>query len=251
MKNKTLLIYIFALIIGVLILWYIDSVRPKEGFQNEANSNITAMNFCPQGWNAFINSNGDTQCCEGSVNGHQCNGKVQCTFGRESGDLMSCISLQEKISAEKSKSVCPPSKPNYFEGPTMTGCADGPLNSNLSGPAGVAKTCVIHKAEASNNNDVNSCSNEKMLEEAECFGKDCYKSMYVSPLSKTALVQIDFTGTDGIRRSAFEKKSYMNYLAATDPDWKNKVDLDKNINISNVAQAVFVDRSMDIKDAQI
>jgi len=250
MKNKTLLIYIFALIVGLFILWGIDSVRPREGFQNETTP-TSAMNFCPQGWNAFINLDGDTQCCEGTVNGHQCNGKIQCTFGRESSDIMSCVALQKKVSEEKSKSVCPPSKPNYFEGPKSAGCTDSPLTDNLEGPAGSAKTCIIHKDEASNKSDIKSCSNEKLLEDTECFGKDCYKSMYISPLSKTALVQIDFTGVDGIRRSAFEKKSYMDYLVATDPDWKNKVDLDKNINIDEVARAVFVDRSMDIRNAQI
>lgn len=251
MKNKTLLIYIFALIIGLFILWFIDSVRPKEGFQNETKIPTGAMNFCPQGWNAFINLDGDTQCCEGTVNGHQCNGKIQCAFGKESADIMSCVSIQKKIGEEKSKSICPPSKPNYFEGPNEAGCTDSPLSDNLAGPAGSANSCVIHKDELSNKSDIKSCSNEKLLEETDCFGKDCYKSMYVSPLSKTALIQIDFTGVDGIRRSAFEKKSYMNYLIATDPDWKNKVDLEKNINISEVAEAVFVNKSMDVKDAQI
>lgn len=252
MKNKILLIYIFAFIIGLFILWGIDSVRPKEiiGFQNE-NMPSSTMNFCPQGGNAFINLDGDTQCCDGPVNGYQCNGKIQCTFGKTSGDLMSCSAIQKIISSEKSKSVCPPSKQNYFEGPSISGCTNSPLTENLEGPTSSAKTCVIHKDETLNKSDIKSCSNEKLLEETECFGKDCYKSMYISPLSKTALVQIDFTGVDGIRRSAFEKKSYMNYLIATDPDWKNKVDLDKNINIDMVARAVFVDRSIDIKDAQI
>jgi hypothetical protein len=247
MKNKTILIYIFALIVGLFILWFIDTVRPKEGFESGSS-----MNFCPQGWNAFINIDGDTQCCEGSVNGHQCVGKIQCTFGKESADLQSCVALQKKLSVEKSKSICPPSKPNYFENPDgKAGCTDSPLTDSLSGPAGSANTCIIYKDTASNNNDAQSCSNQRLLENTECFGGDCYKSIYVSPLSKTALVQVDFTGVDGIRRSAFEKKSYMNYLNATSPDWKNKIDLDKNINIADVAKAVFVDRSLDIKEAQI
>jgi hypothetical protein len=245
MKNIHLLIYLFVAIIALFLLMFFEKVRPvEEGF---------SISFCPAGWNSYNSDSGDIKCCEGAVSGSECQGVTKCTFGTGTETVPNCIDVQKLYAEEKSKSICPKSLSSYYEAPgKLAGCTSGALNSDMSGPATSSQPfCTIYKSEKENSGKADSCINQKRLDDLECFGKDCHKNIYISPASGTALIQIDFTGTDGIRRSAFEKNSYIEYLKATDPTWNEKIDLDKNINIANVAKAIFVDRSMEIKDAQI
>jgi hypothetical protein len=246
MKNKTILFYIFALIIGIGILFLIEQVRPKE----EAFTGT--ITFCPKGWQPFYDNNGDMECCDGEVKGNQCQGIPKCTFGKGTANMPNCTGLQTAYAAEKSKNVCPASMPNYYETANSSGCTAGPLASDLTGPAvSTQASCINYSDDATNRATATSCLNQRRLEAVTCFGKDCYKSIYVSPLSKTALVQVDFTDLNGVRRSTITRDSYKDYLDATDPDWQSKIDLNKSITVTEVAKAVFVDRTMDIAQAQV
>lgn len=245
MKNINLLIYIFAGILAILLLMFFEKVRPvEEGF---------SISFCPGGWNSYYSDSGDIKCCEGSVSGNECQGVIKCTFGSGTEEVPNCAEVQKVYNQEKSKSACPKSLSSYYEVPgKLAGCTSGSLRSDMSGPATESQPfCTIYKTEKENSGKADSCLNQKRLDDLECFGKDCYKNIYVSPISGTALIQVDFTGLDGVRRSTTTRDSLRDYLNATDPNWKSKIDLDKSITVTEVAKAIFVDRTMDIKDAQI
>lgn len=249
MKNKIILIYIFAVIAGIAILFGIEMVRPKE----EAFTN-GAMTFCPKDWQPYYDNTGDMMCCDGAVKGNQCQGIPKCTFGKAgtAGNLPNCSAVQSAYAAEKAKSVCPASMPNYYESGKNAGCTAGPLATDLTGPAvSTQASCIVYPDDATNKSTATSCLNQRRLEAVQCFGTDCYKSIYVSPASKTALVQVDFTDLGGVRRSTITRETYRDYLNATDPQWQSKIDLDKSITVTEVAKAVFVDRTMDVSQAQI
>lgn len=251
MKNGTLLLYIVGSIAAILILWVIERIRPKEeAFQSQQN-----IKFCPRGWKPYYDGNGDMACCEGTVKGNVCEGVPRCSFAAAPGQLASCTAIYQAYTAEKAKSVCPASMPNYFEGPDggPAGCTAGALSDDLTGPAvaGSAATCRIYADEAANKGAADSCVNQRRLDAVACFGTDCAKSIQVSPVSKTALIKVDFTDGTGVRRSTVTRDSYKDYLDATRPGWDKTIDLGKSLTVTEVAKAVFVDRTMDVAQATV
>lgn len=269
MKNGTLLLYIVGSIAAILILWVIERIRPKEeAFQSQQN-----IKFCPRGWKPYYDGNGDMACCEGTVKGNVCEGVPRCSFAAAPGQLASCTAIYQAYTAEKAKSVCPASMPNYFEGPDggPAGCTAGALSDDLTGPAvaGSAATCRVYADrgrakldplyaaglpaadEAGNKGAADSCVNQRRLDAVACFGTDCAKSIQVSPVSKTALIKVDFTDGTGVRRSTVTRDSYKDYLDATRPGWDKTIDLGKSLTVTEVAKAVFVDRTMDVAQATV
>lgn len=251
MKNGTLLLYIVGSITAILILWVIERVRPQE----EAFTQQQNIKFCPRGWKPYYDGNGDMACCEGTVKGNVCEGVPRCSFAAAPGQLASCTAIYQAYTAEKAKSVCPASMPNYFEGPDggPAGCTAGALSDDLTGPAvaGSAATCRVYPDEATNKGAADSCVNQRRLDAVACFGTDCAKSIQVSPVSKTALIKVDFTDGTGMRRSTVTRDSYKDYLDATRPGWSKTIDLGKSLTVTEVAKAVFVDRTMDVAQATV
>jgi hypothetical protein len=52
-------------------------------------------------------------------------------------------------------------------------------------------------------------------------------------------------------RNAYPKKMAVNYLNKTMPNWKELINVDKNINIAEVAKAYFIDKTMSKSDIEI
>ena len=236
--------YIVGALAAILILMVIERVRPKEeAFVGQQN-----IGFCPRGWKSYYDSNGDMACCEGDVRGGVCEGVPRCSFSAAAGGtLPSCNAVYAAYAAEKAKSVCPASMPNYFEGPTGAGCTAGALSEDRAAPAiaGSSPTCRIYDSADATAAAADSCQNQRRLDAVSCFGTDCRKSLYVSPASKTALVQVDFTDSTGVRHFTVTRDSYRDYLAATRPGWEKTIDLDKALNVTEVAKAVYVDRTQE------
>ena len=56
----------------------------------------------------------------------------------------------------------------------------------------------------------------------------------------------------GIVRIAYPKESLTIYLDAVNPGWREKgMDLSKNINVAEVAKAVFIDKTMSPSSVQV
>ena len=77
---------LLALLLTVMIVQAFPvecAVSKPEGFQDVKKENLS----CPNGTRAFINANGDLQCCSGTVNGRKCEGSIACTFSYSGGSI--------------------------------------------------------------------------------------------------------------------------------------------------------------------
>jgi len=62
---------------------------------------------------------------------------------------------------------------------------------------------------------------------------------------------IQFQDDMGMYRTAYTRKSALYFLNKTQPNWKESIDLDKNINIAEVAKAFYVDKTLSSNQIQM
>ena len=112
--------------------------------------------------------------------------------------------------------------------------------------------CVIYSTTDSNVNAVDSCMNQKDLEETACFGNQCTTSLVQNAPHTPVLVSITFTDPSGIHRVAYTRKSMERSMDATKPNWRDSgMDMSKNIAIAEVAKAFYVDQTLQQSDVQL
>lgn len=253
------LIFLITLIMLAGVVWYImsptdamdgDEGEYREGFETHY------LSFCPSGYKSSYNVNGDLICCDGEVIGGKCLADRQCTLnGKGTDDAPNCVDLMKREYKEKAAIWCPASLPNYFEdrAKEVKGCTDGSLNTTMTGPKATTQPhCLIYSDFKKNRLMKDSCYNNKELDKAECFGKDCKKELIQVITDAPPLVSISFTDGMGMRRTAYTKQSLTNYFDGAMPDWRSKgMNLDKNIMVAEVAKAVYVDKTMAANQIQL
>lgn len=256
-RLQTFLVYGLAGLIAICILGIIFQDKlpfrsNEEGFAGAA-APVPSIGFCPMGYNPFHDKNGNQVCCDGKVSGNKCIGTPRCGQTTRAG-LPTCGQLLKDYYATKGKDICPPSLPNYYESPngTLAGCTEGSLNTQMTAPnLPSQKTCKVYPSAADNEAKVDSCLNQRRLETTPCFGVDCQKSLSVQNAAGMALVQVEFTGTDKHRHTCYTTDSYTDFLNKTQPGWQSKglFDPKKSLKLCAIAKQVYVDRTMDEKDA--
>jgi hypothetical protein len=254
-------VLIIGIIIILIVLLYKDNYikwgKPKEGFETAITSSTSMDNYylssCPTGYNTYYDSNGNINCCNGDVVANKCIGDKQCSL-TSSNNPDSCVKIILDEYTEKSKTYCPSnSMPNYFEKGNIKGCTNGLLNSRLDGPANAKQaSCVIYPDYKDNLTSVDSCLNHRKLDNAQCFGNNCNKSLIQPGIGLPILVGITFTDNNGLPHMAFTRESYEDALNVVNPNWKEKgIDLSKNVMVAEVAKAYYVDRTIQQSDIQI
>jgi hypothetical protein len=241
---------LFGLILVCIIGIMLSSTK-KEGFAPAGP--VPSIGFCPMGYNPFHDKNGNQVCCDGKVIGNKCLGTPRCGQTTRAG-LPTCGQMLKDYYATKAKDVCPPSMPNYYESQDrkLAGCTEGGLTPQLTAPnLPSQKTCRVYASDADNSAKPDSCFNQRQLEQTPCFGAGCQKSLSVQPSAGVALVQVEFGGTDGHLHSCYTTDSYTRFLDKSQPGWQSKglFDPKKSLKLCAVAKKVFVDRTMDEKDA--
>lgn len=89
--NPNIINFLVYTLTAVIIAMLIVSLLPKnceasqvEGFVTTKSRQTpipgSVMFSCPQGTKSFIDRNGNTNCCRGSISGSKCEGKVTCTL---------------------------------------------------------------------------------------------------------------------------------------------------------------------------
>ena len=228
------------------ILIFIYRTQLKEPYQN------FYLSSCPIGYKSFYDNNGDINCCNGEILGKKCLSNNYCTLNGKG--ITNCTELLRTIYKNKAAQYCTPSLPNYFEdnAKAVKGCISGELNETMSGPRNYTQAkCLIYDTLEKNTISTDSCSNQKLLDSAQCFGKVCNKQLIQPNPSAPPLVAIQFTDNTGIPRIAYTKASYENFLNISNPDWQNQgIDLLKNINVAEVAKAFYIDKTILQKDIQ-
>ena len=243
-------ILLASIVVILLILYY-----KKDG--NEGFNMNYYLDSCPSGFKLTYNSAGDIVCCGGEMIGDMCLSDKKCILSSKgTSDIPTCVDYLMKEYKEKGEQICPKSMPNYFNIPlfNIDACTDGPINKNLSGPLlKTQQVCAVFGTSHENEKSLDSCFNHKKLEQAQCFGDACTKSLKKFPHTKSILVELQFNDSSGIRRTAFTRNTFESYLDEVQPGWRDKgvIDTSKNIAVADVAKAYFIDRTISSSDIQI
>jgi hypothetical protein len=242
-----LYVLLFSIAIILLVLYYKDNRKSDQIEESFENYYLSA---CPSGYKSFYDNNGDTICCDGEMIANKCLSDNQCTLnGKGTPNMPNCTELLKKLYMKRSKEYCSASMPNYFEDRTknMKGCTSGDLNDTMTGPKKWEQPlCYIFPESDKNTNFKNSCANQNLLDNAQCFGNNCTKELVQPIESAPPLVAIGFTDSSGMHRVAYTRQSLENFLDVSNPNWKNQgMNLSKNINVAEVAKAFYVDKTMD------
>jgi len=131
--------------------------------------NDISIHTCPNNTSSFVNPNGLTLCCEGTLLGSTCNGKEVCSLSGNAGSMPSCSEYYGQYLESKGSMLCPTSMPNYFENGKGGGCTAGKRTSDGKRPADDSNRCVIYSSEKRDTSDINSCTNIRRMERARCF----------------------------------------------------------------------------------
>jgi len=210
------------------------------------------LSACPSGYKSFYNNNSDTICCDGEIIVNKCLSDNQCTLnGNGTPDMPNCTELIKRIYAEKAKEYCMPSLPNYFEDKAkkIKGCMVGPLNDTMTGPQNLSQAkCVIYDTFEKNTNSINSCANQKMLDEAKCFGSNCSKQLIKYYELAPPLVIIQFTDNIGMPHTAYTKQSILEYFSMIWPTNSKEETLkwlSNKLYVDEVAKGFYIDKTID------
>ena len=241
---------LIVLLIGIIIMLMMIRCNTEEPFEE-----VPSLLTCPSGYQIIHASDGSTICCDGEVSSNHCMGTHPCLLHGNKSDMPSCVSVLQAEYKEKGLTQCPPSMSSYFEdaGKKKKGCTTGPLDRTMMAPKSDKQpTCVIYSNMNSNVNELDSCMNQKDLEETSCFGNQCTTSLVQHKPDTPVLVSISFTDPSGIHRVAYTRKSMERSMDATKPNWrKDGMDMSKNIAIAEVAKAFYVDQTLQQSDIQL
>jgi hypothetical protein len=251
----SILIIGIAMIMLALHIRRYDDISTVEPFASSVEDEAYLYS-CPPGYKSYHLSNGNTACCNGEINTNMCMSDDACVLsGKETSTMPKCTELIKNRYQQKAQELCPASLSSYFEDISkyVKGCTNGPLNSTMNGPRDTNQSiCKIYPTVDENIKALDSCSNQKELEEFPCFGTNCTKNVVQTIPGSPVQISVGFTDATGMHRVAYTRSSMERFLDATTPNWRNKgIDLDKSINVAEVAKAYYVDRTIDQNDVQL
>lgn len=229
--------------------WFYEEV---EGFQDSAPA-IPYLSACPQGMTSFYLSDGRPACCDGPLTEGRCRFNDQCVMtGEGTNDIPNCAKILSRQYKRKSNSQCPPSMTTYFEdrGANRKGCTSGGLDTEHLRPAlPTQPTCRIYPTLEENLEQGDSCAVQKAMEETPCFGKGCVKS--ISPTTPP-IIMIQFQDDTGMMRTAYTRASFSYYLDKIRPGWREQgiINVNKSLQIAEVAKAFFVDKTLQMNEIE-
>jgi len=174
MSALLLLIGLIVIIIGILIYQKMTLVTQKsEGFTGATAE--TQLSFCPVNTTAYLNLNGDTECCDGSVTMNECMGTPICAISTNSS-LPSCSDVQASYFRTMGADKCPSGMSYYEPLSGNPGCASQ-LNGNKNAPVNdTVPQCIIYSDMNANYSNQNSCYNKKNLQTISTDATALFKS---------------------------------------------------------------------------
>lgn len=251
-----MIIELFVLIALLIILGSLLLNNSEEYFTDTSETPPSFfLQSCPTGYTSFTSSDGSKMCCNGEVVGNKCIADKKCALIGSMDDAPNCTTFVLQEYKEKGQQ-CPSSMPSYYENSAtkIKGCTNGELNKTLTGPFATSQPmCKIYGTLEENINALDSCQNHKEKDDFPVFGLDCTKTLTQNKPGTPVLITIQFTDSNGIRRSAHTRASMQRFLDATQPGWRDKgmIDLLKNITVAEVAKAYYIDRTIQQVDVQV
>ena len=153
---------------------YLD-LHTVEAFHNPINSIL--LTTCPHGEDDATTQmvsmipSGSTQtyCYEGHVK--------RCSLSVPPESPTSCSTYYNQVLKLKGSSKCPISMPRYFQDLqyannmdiSVRGCTSGSITSDGKAPADSSSKCIIYNTQKDDLEKIDSCTNIKRLESAQCF----------------------------------------------------------------------------------
>ena len=150
--------------------------QQQEGFIGSGQlATDIVINTCPSDTTSYVNTNGQTLCCDGTPSGGKCNGKAVCSLSEQSSGLPTCGQYLSAKLDQKGGLRCPPSMPRYFESKdgSVKGCTSGNRLPDGTGPASSNnKYCNLYSQELDDLGRADSCTNVKLLDNTQCFTRN-------------------------------------------------------------------------------
>jgi len=187
------------------------SENVTEAFQDAKEDTDLILTTCPAESISFVDNGGRTLCCDGEVHAGVCKGSTICSLSEGVGNTPTCGEWLGAYLAEKGKNRCPPSMPKYFEKDGVGGCTAGVRNSD--GTSAIGKSCNLYKTQKEDNMQMDSCTNQKMLEETQCFTNGMNSTKALHGLGGSYCVDCKYT--DPVTQapiSSIHDKSYLNEM---------------------------------------
>ena len=99
--HKIIIVFAIAgIVIAMTIVLFIKkccTLSLKEGFYSSPARNYSS---CPSGSKSYYDKNSNLMCCNGTINGHECEGSVVCTFSINTTNIPSCsVVIQDEQDA--------------------------------------------------------------------------------------------------------------------------------------------------------
>jgi hypothetical protein len=253
-----LYILVICIIVLLFVIYYYDIYNDvtEEGF----NGTNYYLSSCPSGFKMDYDNNGNTICYvdEGlnvSLNllKYKKDGKQCILNGQGTENMPNCVDYIMKYYQTQSIKFCSQSMASYFENNAekKKGCTRGELNETLTGPRFPTQPkCIIYANDNDNQYSVDSCLNQKELEEYPCFGNNCTKKLIQFGKKSPLLLSVNFSDNRGMPHTAYSKKSIVRYLNAVWPAWSKHFNIDKIPENAEVAKKLYIDRTISRADLE-
>jgi len=193
-----------------------------EGFRVQEYTSDLQITRCPAGSESFINDKGITLCCEGSVMNGKCDANSFCSLSESIDSLPNCTQWVEAYLEEKGAKRCPASLPKYYESADkkVRGCTSGNRKKDGSDILNKdQKFCRLYSKKTDDESKVDSCTNIKLLEKAQCFkslGAQSNKSLQ-NYGNTPALVQCRLQNKISYPNSCFTDETLVRYFEHSMP----------------------------------
>jgi hypothetical protein len=244
--------------------------QTTEGFKGSGElATDIVINTCPSDTISYVNTSGQTLCCEGTPSGGKCNGKSVCSLSEQSSGLPTCGQYLAAKLDQKGSLRCPASMPRYFESKdgSVKGCTAGNRLPDGTGPASTNnKSCKLYSQELDDLGRADSCTNVKMLESTQCFTRDIAgtnKQILELPIFNTylpALVQCTYGNINsGVAGTCIANNSldrmmdfFVNSFGLKQlSGWRKTTaswDPLQKINYCSIAQQYSIDKTLKFED---
>lgn len=236
----------------------------EEGFTTQEFSEDLHLSTCPAESKSYVDDGGRTVCCDGDIVGGKCQGTQVCSLSENFGNLPTCDVWFGAYLQEKGAKRCPPSMPHYFEDPKagVKGCTAGFRTKDGKSPASSSdKSCKLYNAKDDELIKIDSCTNQKLLEETQCFTNHLEGTskqftswgaippvIYCSRLDKSSMMPVNCLNESLFARTvdywvekyAPQYKGWREMSTGWGPQWK--------LNFCSVIQKLNIDKSMEFKE---
>jgi len=203
----------------------------SEGFQGEESD--ISMTSCPPSSDPDEATPMKAQISPGTTQTWclDIDGTKKCSLSVSPKDPSSCSHYYKALLRSKATTRCPASMPNYFQDlkfsnnvdSSVRGCTSGARTPDGKSPASGGKHCTIYTSQKDDVEQLDSCTNRKRLETAQCFSStvagvktELKPNTYGSPYIQCTFSQIEQvqTGTNTVDTNAEANAAQEKQIAA-------------------------------------